>query len=54
MRHTTIKGWILKLKKDGIKKRFLRWIIPIILKKHHLAANPVGGGRKKKVEVKDV
>ncbi len=51
MKKRTIKGWLLKLRKDGIRKRFLRWAIPLILPKHHLAGNPKGGGRKKKMTV---
>ncbi len=44
-RKRTIKQRLLKLRKDGIRKRFLMWLIEILLPHHHLAAN---GGRKKK------
>ena len=37
-----------QIKKDGIRKGFLIWTIPLILPRHHLAGNPFGGGRKKK------
>ena len=46
MKHKTLKKWLLKVRKDGIRKRFLQWEIPIILPHHHLSRN--GGGRKKK------
>ncbi len=45
MRKRTIKDWFLKLRKDGVRRRFLQWMISVILPHHHLAAN---GGRKKK------
>jgi len=46
MKKRTTKEWVLKLRKDGIRRQFLIWVIPIILKGHHLARN--GSGRKKK------
>ena len=48
MKHKTIKGWVQKLLKNGVRRRFLIWMIPLILPKHHLAGNSKGGGRKKK------
>jgi len=39
-------NWIKRL-----KILFLKWQIKILLKKYHLARNPIGSGRRKKVEV---
>ena len=36
-----------------MRKRFLKWLIKLLLPHHHLAKDPVGGGRKKKVEVQN-
>ena len=38
-------------KKITMRKRFLKWLIKVLLPRHHLAENPVGGGRRKKVEI---
>jgi hypothetical protein len=39
-----------QIKKNGVRKGFLIWFIPLILPRHHLAGNPKGGGRKKKFD----
>jgi len=44
-----MKKWLIKLLKDGIRKRILIWIIPLLLKNHHLGKDSKGNGRKKKV-----
>lgn len=36
-----------------MRKRFLRWLISVLLPGYHLSRNPVGSGRKKKVEMKN-
>ncbi len=41
--------WLIKLWKDGVRYRFLRWAIPIILPHHHVARN--GSGRRKKMDI---
>lgn len=46
MKKRTIKGWVRKLRQDGIRKRFLRWVISIVLSHHHLAKNGPGEGRR--------
>jgi len=43
-----MKKWLIKLLKDGVRYRFLRWAVPLILSHHHVARN--GSGRRKKVE----
>lgn len=44
--------WLDKLRKDGVRKRFLTWTIPLILPYYHLQRN--SPGRKKKVESVDM
>ncbi len=41
-------GWILEVKKEGVRKRFLQWVIPLVLPHYHLQKN--GGGRRKKID----
>ena len=36
-----------------MRKKFIKWLIHILLPGFHLSKNPVGSGRKKKVEAKD-
>ena len=43
-----MKKWLIKLLKDGIRRRFLQWAVPLILSDHHVGRNPIGSGRKKK------
>ena len=47
MRKRFIK-WLIKLRKDGVRKTFLRWAILIILPHHHLQKD--SPGRRRKVE----
>lgn len=47
MKHTTIKEWVIKLRKDGIRRRFLQGLIERLLPHYHLAKN--GGRRKKEI-----
>lgn len=54
IKYLRIKNWFLKLRRDGIRKRFLQELIPLVLPKHHLAGNSKGGGRRKKVEAIDI
>ncbi len=44
-----MKNWLIKLWKDGVRWRFLHWVIPRILPHYHLAHNPKGVGRKKSI-----
>lgn len=32
-----------------MRKKFLKWLIKLLLPHYHLARNPVGSGRKKKI-----
>jgi len=41
-----MRKWLIKLRKDGIRYRFLRWSVPLILSHHHVGRN--GSGRRKK------
>ncbi len=41
--------WIFPAK-NGIRKRFFKCLIPLMLPGYHLAGNPIGSGRKKKVK----
>ena len=47
-----MRKWLIKLRKDGVRYRFLRWVVPLILSHHHVGKN--GSGRKKKVEAVDM
>ncbi len=42
-----MRKWLIKLWKDGVRYRFLRWSVPLILSHHHVGRN--GPGRRKKV-----
>lgn len=41
-----MRKWLTKLWKDGVRYRFLRWTVPLILPHHHIGKN--GSGRRKK------
>lgn len=43
-----MRKYLIKLWKDGVRYRFLRWSVPLILSHHHVGRN--GSGRKKKLE----
>ncbi len=41
--------WVKQVRKDGVRWTFLHWVIPLILPGFHLAGNPIGGGRRKRI-----